>query len=730
MPDSTTLPRLIRFGVFEVDLRSGELRKNGLNLRLRGQPFEVLTMLLERPGEIVTREELQRRLWPADTFVDFDHSLNTAVNKIREVLGDSAETPRYVETVPRRGYRFIAPVDALTPSPSPTRERGLRLVGAGEGASLRRWVAAGGLVVVIAAVLVALIKTSERFRRRSRDLGPVRFQIAPPENLNIALDGSQPQATISPDGGTVAFVAQEGGARESGLATSLWVRPLGAPSSRRLEGANGASFPFWSPDSQNIAFFADGKLKRIAVTGGSPLTICDGEGSGGTWGPDGTIVFTREDHAPLFRVPATGGVPTPATELNKTQGHRWHSWPQFFPDGRHFLYFAESVSTGKSGVHVKSLDSPEVHLLLATQTAAAYAPSGFLLFVRDNVLFAQRLDLSRYQLEGEPHQVVENVNNNEAGDAAFSVSTNGVLVYRGGMPAPLVELAWYDRKGRRLGPLGEAGDYWQFALSPDEKRLAVQRFLSTGDVDLWLLEVRTGVFSRLTFGPSWEFDPLWSPDSQRIVYAVGREDGTDLMEMVVGARTPQMIYSDNRSLLLDDWSPDGRFIVGHVFPPGPELEMAVFVLPMQGERKPQYPLRGPFIKDQFHVSPDSQWVVYNTDESGRFEVFISSFPDFHLKRQVSTRGGGEPVWRRDGKELFYLSPEGKLMSVEIRAATSLEIGEPKVLFQSPIKPSYSLNTWLATHNGQKFLFQEPHKGSPGRVEQINVVVNWDANLPR
>ena len=251
------------------------------------------------------------------------------------------------------------------------------------------------------------------------------------------------------------------------------------------------------------------------------------------------------------------------------------------------------------------------------------------------------------------------------------------------------------------------------------------------DGDLWLADTSTGVFSRLTLDPPTHVDPEWSPDSRQIVYSQWREGGSDLMEMDVGAGTPRKLYSDNKTLVLDDWSPDGRFIVGHVFiDPADEYTRAVFLFPLEGDRKPKFVLRGPFVYDQFHVSPDSRWVAYESTESGRFEVFVGSFPDFRVKRQVSSQGGGEPLWRQDGKELFYLNPEGKLMSAAVSAGTTLQIGESKVLFQSPLtSPSMEVNEYWANHDGQKFLFVAPQTPA-GANEPINVVVSWDANLPK
>ena len=387
----------------------------------------------------------------------------------------------------------------------------------------------------------------------------MRFTVAPPEGATLtSVNPFATQLSVSPNGRYVAFIADE-----DKLGPSLWVRALGSLSAQKLDRTDNARFPFWSPDSQTIAFFADGKLKRIPVSGGSPLIICDAPNpDGGTWNREGVIVFAPDTNSPLHRVLAAGGVSTPITTLDKTQQETAHAWPQFLPDGQRFLYWARG---GKGGIYVQSLGSSQRTFLLETPGRAAFA-SGSLLFLRDNTLLAQRLDLKSLRLEGEPVSVAEDIRSGGAnGRNGFAVSENGVLAYRAGGSGGNVQLSWYTREGKPAGTALPVGDYGQIELSPDDKRVVLERLpggSGGSGGDLWLLDLSTGVFSRLTSGPDSERDPLWSPDSHSVIYTVtdGKEPG--IRQVVIGAGdTP--VFADGKANWLDDWSRDGKLLVYH-----------------------------------------------------------------------------------------------------------------------------------------------------------------------
>jgi len=603
-----------------------------------------------------------------------------------------------------------APAQPVTPPPAPSLSRLGRF----------GWMASG----VLALALVGLAAWTWWPRPQPVEVGAVRFTVAPPEGATLtSVNPFATQLSVSPNGRYVAFIADQ-----DKLAPSLWVRALGSLSAQKLDRTDNARFPFWSPDSQTIAFFADGKLKRIPVSGGSPLVICDApDPNGGTWNREGVIVFAPNTSSPLHRVLAAGGVSTPITTLDKTQQETAHAWPQFLPDGKRFLYW---VRGGKGGIYVQSLESKQRTFLLETPGRAEFA-SGFLLFLRDNTLLAQHLDLKSLRLEGEPVSVAEDIRSGGAnGRNGFAVSENGVLAYRAGESGGNVQLSWYTREGKPAGTALPVGDYGQIELSPDDKRVVLERLpggSGGSGGDLWLLDLSTGVFSRLTSGPDSERDPLWSPDSQSVIYTVndGKESG--IRQVVIGAGdTP--VFADGKANFLDDWSRDGKLLVYHTSG-GNDIS----VLPLSGDRKSKVVFRTSFQKDELRLSPDGRWIAYMSMESGQPEVYLAAFPSFTDRRQVSTGGGLMPLWRKDGRELYYVSLDRKVMAAEVKAGSTLETGTVKALFQVQGALNISATTymWAVTGDGQKFLLREAVGASNGGVaEPLNIVIHWPSAIGR
>ena len=721
-----------RFGRFEVDLSTGELRKNGLRIHIQEQPLRILGALLERAGEPVTREELRERLWPSDTFVDFERSLNAAVAKLRQVLGDSAEQPRYVETVARRGYRFVALVEESVPPQEITGHLVL-IAGEAHGSISPRkqqpwvWPAAALTLLVLVSTGIFLLKRRPVVFSEGEVL---RFVVSSPAGTGID------ESTVSPDGRKLAFITRDGSYH-----SRLWVRTLASESALPLESTDGALFPFFSPDSQNIGFFAEGKLKRIPASGGLPQILCDQrQPAGGTWNHDNIILFSQAGR--LYQVSAAGGAATQLTQPDqKPGGEILDTWPQFLPDGRHFIFCARNltgrVAPARSGILLGSLDSTSRQFLVASRTRAAFASPGYLLFGRDGTLLAQKLNLRRLQLEGEPWSVVEDlrvrletlsadVRLPRVAQAAFSVSDTGVLVYHADW-SHKSQLVWFSRDGKRLGTAGEPGEYTQLFLSSDEKLAAVS--IRNGKMDgthwnIWLLRLDTNVMSPLTFGEGLHADPVWSPDSSKIVYgAYNAKEGEkiDLMELTLGEHSPRSFYSDGNRNKPTAWSPDGRFLLFR------RDEQVIFTLPASGDRKPTVLLDTPYNKGRFQFSPDGRWLAYMSWESGVREIYVSSFPAMTGTRQVSTARGCTPVWRKDGKELFYMGEHGQVMSVDVKASFGLEIGPPKVLFQVASAPGYCTGQYGVTANGQKFLMIV-ESGTPFDAGWMHVVTHWDAAL--
>jgi Tol biopolymer transport system component len=582
------------------------------------------------------------------------------------------------------------------------------------------WVVAG--VCLLAAIFFAVV----HFRQTTVEARPMRFFVFPPEETTIAFGPSAPQVAVSPDGRYLVLTTTA-----SDQKTHLWIRPLDSLAARKLAGTEGAIFPFWSPDSRFIGFFAQGKLRRIDVSGGSPQTLCDApSGNGGAWSREGVIVFSPNRESALTRVSATGGPSASLTALDRRRRETAHYWPQFLPDGRHFLYLVLSGLRENRGIYVRSLDSPDAKLVLKTEVRALFTPPGYLLFMQQGTLMAQRFDPNRLRLTGEPIRVAEDVAHNPSnGRNTLTVSDNGVLAYRsggvGGLPTS--ELVWFDRAGNRIGSAAGPGLYMRPTLSPDGKRVAVQRRDSqTGTDDIWLVDLARSTVSRLTFGSSNQAFPVWSPDGDRIVFASDRDGTSSLYQQIsTGAGREELVLGSENAKYSVDWSPDGRFIAFE--DQDPKTGTDLWVLPLFGDRKPVPFLRTEFNEGQGQFSPDGRWMAYSSNESGRREVYVQAFPNPGGKWQVSTDGGSFPRWRRDGKEIFYIAADRKLMAVSVQANSTFQAGQPQPLFEprvfgAPIIP------YTVSADGKRFLVNTPTEGAES--SPVTVILNWTAELKK
>jgi Tol biopolymer transport system component len=499
----------------------------------------------------------------------------------------------------------------------------------------------------------------------------VRRPIQPPEmRLDIVtpLSPSPASFAVSPDGQRVVYVAF-GDAQ-----ARLWVRLLNASSAEPLQGTEGATFPFWSPDSRSIGFFTTGKLKRVDLGGGLPQTLADAPNArGGTWG-DGTILFATTG-SPLRRVPASGGDIVAVTKL---EGQGNHRFPQFLPGGRQFLFSAQGGADSQ-GVYVARLDGAGVKRVLAADTVATYVSPGWLLYVSQGTLFARRFDIGRGELSGEPITVAN------PATGMVSASSSGLIAYRS-QGVLHQQLTWFDRSGRPIEKVGAIEDTGLShpELSPDGRRIAVSRTVQ-GNTDVWIVDGSR--MTRFTFEPGIDHGPIWSPDGSRIAFDSGRTNagghqffwkpssGTDAEAQLI---TP--IPGDKG---LDDWSADGKFILYATSTAKSAYDLEV--LPLDGDRMPRPFLSTPFTEQQGQFSPDGRWVAYQSNESGQFEIYVRPFPGPGGQWQVSTTGGISPRWRHDGKELYYLSPAGQLMAAAVAASAKTFASEaPVVLFNAPV----------------------------------------------
>jgi serine/threonine protein kinase/Tol biopolymer transport system component len=571
------------------------------------------------------------------------------------------------------------------------------------------WIVAA---VLLLGLLASLPFTVAHLRHAPVEIQTSRFFVSPPEKSTLGT------VTVSPDGRRLAFIARDAAGK-----TLLWVRPLDSLAAHPLVGTDNASDPFWSPDSRFIGFFAGGKLKKVEATGGPPSTLCNApDGRGGAWNRDDVIIFAPYYSSGLSRVSASGGEPSPVTTLNSSRQEDSHRFPQFLPDGRHFLYFARSTQPENSAIYVGALDQPQAKRIISANTNVAYAPPGYLLFPREGTLMAQAFDVASLELTGAPFRIAEQVGYNRLyNEAYFSVSDTGGLVYQSG--GAKTQLVWFDRSGKQLGSPGPPGDYGFLALSPDEKRVAVEGVdAQTGTYDIWLLDLARGIPSRFTFDPASDSAPTWSPDGSRIVFASNRDGVINLYQKLSsGAGSEEAILKSGGPKWPHDWSVDGRFILYEQISPNTQSDL--WVLPLFGDRQPF-----PFLQTKFNewggdFSPDARWIAYQSDESGSVQMYVQSFPP-GSKWQISSEGGSWPRFRRDGKELFYLAANGKLMVVELKAnASGLEFSVPKPLFETHATDRYAVSA-----DGQRFLLNTPVEEST--AAPITVVLNWTAEVKR
>lgn len=609
-----------------------------------------------------------------------------------------------------------------------------------------KWIAESGSEVSIPAPVVARRKGRERsawtlamlmtvvavalavayFRSPGSEVRSVRAFIPPPEKATFNFWGPRGgPVAVSPDGRNLAF----GATAEDGK-NLLWVRPLNGLAAHALPGTEGASFPFWSPDSRFIAFFANGKLKKIEASGGRALAICDAgqDSRGGTWNREGMIVFAPAPFGSLYRVPATGGVPTPVTKLDESS-QTTHRWPWFLPDGRHFLYLAGSLGvSGFQDIYVASLDSKESKLLLHASSSTAYA-QGHLLFLRERTLVAQPFDLKRLELVGDALPIAEEVNGwRPVRSAFFSASDNGILSYQAGGSGSVSRLAWLSREGKQISALGEQLPYFAPRLSTDGLRLAV--VIEEPSVNIWLYELPRGVNTRFTTGSGPDTSPVWSPDGSRIVFASARKGPFDLYQKPAsGSGNEELLLHSAASKIPTDWSADGRYIAFEQGDPKGNTRTDIWMLPMFGDRKPF-----PFVETQFdergaQFSPDGRWIAYTSDESGQDEIYVAPFPGPGSKWRISTAGGEEPKWRRDGKELFFLAGDKKLMAAQVKGnGSTFEIGVVRPLFQIHGRKIGGASTvYDVSADGQRFLVNTLAEENPS---PLTLVVNWTADLKK
>jgi eukaryotic-like serine/threonine-protein kinase len=729
----------LRFGPFTLDLESRQLTSAGREIHLEPKAFELLSALvIERP-KALSKADLQERLWPG-TFVA-EANLSNLVAEIRAALGDPARAPKFVRTAHGFGYAFCGEAVSVTEpgEAPPVREASESSDGLGAWAprgplpprsSRVPWLVAG---VLAAALITATVIALRRDGGLASAAGPVQFTIAPPEQGSFGGpsrggSGTATEVAVSPDGQHIVFVAR------TTTSYQIWLRHLATLEATPIQGTDGGIFPFWSPDSRSIAFFADGKLKTVQITGGPPIVLADAPtGNGGSWSRDNVILFAPGTSRPgLWRVSSTGGVPTIVTTLDKRSGEDGHRWPHFLPDGRHFLYTAITglccPAPTPSMIKIGSLGRPgDAVSLFEAESSVSYA-SGHVIFARDGSLMARPFDANRRQLRGDVFPVAEHVTTEASRYVGASVSENGTLVYGQAIANAARQLTWFDRAGRVLGTLGDAAPYSGLALSPAEDLVAVT--LETGrpeNVDIWLIDIDRNVRSRLTVHPGREVSPVWSPDGARIAFQSSRSREPIAMRQISrnGTGADELLLEGPGSFTMtpSGWSADARFIAYTT------RGSNVSVLPLFGDRTPLVFAATPFTEGSAVFSPDGRYIAYVSNEGGQSDVYVQSFPGPGAKSQVSRDGGTHPVWRADGRELFYLAADGAMMAVPVGVGRSFDAGQPQPLFSSNAWRLTSNQIYAVTKDGQRFLVNTtPPKSSV--AAPLTVVLNWTEAIHR
>ncbi len=553
----------------------------------------------------------------------------------------------------------------------------------------------------------------------------IRASISPPDRENFFFYGNYGgPPVISPDGRRIAFVAADSLGKRY-----LYVRALSSLSAQRLSGTEGAMFPFWSPDNQVIGFAA-GALKKVDASGGTPVSICAAPNfRGASWNTDGTIIFSPIPTGALSVVSSSGGTPVLLTKLDPTRKENSHRWPSFLPDGKHFLYFARSVSTGNQGeggaVRVASLDGKVDKSLVVTSSNGVYS-SGHLLYVRDKSLVAQPFDLGTLELTGQPVTLAEGIGYDvSVTRALFTASLDGILLYQTGNVQLGSRLTLYDRSGTRLGPVSALAEYVSFSLSPDGRRVAAGIYdYQSHNNSVWLLDVARQTRTRFTFNPSYNQNAIWSPDGNTICYSCNEHGEYDLyLKPSSGAAGAELLLQTGEHKFPTDWSPDGKSIAFASFSGG-RTGGDVWILTLADRKK--IPIAtSDYDESGGCFSPDGRWIAYVSDESGQYEVYLKSSSGEGSRWQVSTAGGQFPCWRKDGKEIYYIDRDNKIVAAEIVLKSStIEVTNVRPLFE--IAGIAQPGSYVNTADGKRFLvnmLSDTQNQTP-----LTLVVNWNSEL--
>lgn len=719
----------LTFGPFEFDPASGELRKYGYKVKLPSQPGQVLDALVERPGDLVAREDLRRRLWPGATAGDFEHGLNAAVNKLRQALGDSASQPRYIETLPSLGYRFVAPVNPVggavlelvptTAKSEPEPQAWWRRLSPWTGA----WAAL--LVVLALASLMALHRSPAPLVKATQ------FLIVPPKGYYLEGGGVRQSFALSPDGGRIAFTA-----KDASGAFRLFLRDFSELESRPVADGEGAYSVVWAPDGQMLLFTAKGKLRRIAVNAPASQILSDNIPNFSCaipFGPDRLLVSNHRDSGVI---PSSGGTPHPID--------RSYPWAQMLPGGRDFLYTmvdpqlvsmrARIATTGgnQPGVEIVQADSRVQY------TGSLHSDGGYLVYLRAGTLLAQPFDLAARRFTAEPKAIARHVPSfGPTGAADFSVSGRGVLAYQSYVNRS--QFIWVDRTGKRLAAASPAGLSASYVrLSPDGRWLAAVPFdIERGVPEIWLYDAVSGAGRKVTYGPGIRHIPVWSPDSRRLVHVIDDHSWPRLGLSSLDGTPDKEPLPDTGFMVPTDWSPDGRFIL-YNNSGLPAITQAypsdVFAIDMFSNRKVIPLLNTPFHESNAVFSPNGKWLAFLSNESGQAEIYMQALDRGNDSLRVTgerfliSREGAQCLrWRKNSTELYYLGSDGGVYAVPLAfGAGRVRAGRPEPLFTIDAEAratTHSVVSFDVSADGSRFVIPSM---TPGDSSALVVLQDWES----
>lgn len=740
--------QIYRFAEFELLPSTGELRTNGSCVRLQEKPLRLLLALVESPQHLVTRDQLRERMWNSDTFVDYELGINVAIKKVRDALGDSAESPRFIETVPRRGYRFLAPVEmsskepvpsgigsphslggtkngngvgnqaesgsTLSPRPQSTSSTEATVVGQTPPPFViaRRIPVAPLLAAVAVLVLVALGLVNWR-----RAASPLRAVITFPPELRLMPAGEGLGLAISPDGTQLVFSAV--GPENH---PKLWLRRLASLTPEAIPGTEDATFPFWSPDGENIGFFAGRALKRLNLADHSVRALCAIEtGRGGTWSRQGVILLSSGTRGPIYKINAEGGLPAPVTTLNETH-YTSHRWPEFLHDGKHFVYLAvnHEKSSSPGAIFLGSLEA-EPERLLGESDSNAVPVSGSLLFLSHGKLIAQSLDLEKRVVDSRANIIAEGVGYDPGSWYGSFVATATELVHRPRQEKSENEtVAWFARTGNKLRDAGPPGQYREVRLSPDGRTIAV----ACGDPARNICLIHgDGTVTQVTRDGINGF-PVWSSDSMFFSYYVHRGDrDSGIAIKPLDEKTPGRMLMISLDTGLISLHPDNRHAL--LARDNGTGSYQYFILDLTSRRVTPYLIRDGGLSEA-RFSPDGRFVAYSKLLNGRGQIHIASYPLPSQDYTLTGLMGRGPKWRGDGRELYFLGPEDDLYAVPvIEAGGRLSFGVPQKLFHPPIPAApWDVDSFDVSPDGARFVMITTRAEEPS---QFVLTTNWQAS---